>query len=104
VYAQWPFSVTRQKTARFVVVSLSLSSSFRPLTRTSRSSWSTQLDLIARYPEHRFVASQAQQFKWLEQDYPLLFQKVRKGVQEGKFIPIGASPCASRRLSSRMRY
>ncbi|BGP23098.1 Glycoside hydrolase, 38 vacuolar alpha mannosidase [Rhodotorula toruloides] len=64
----WPFSVTRQKTAR---------------------SWSTQLDLIARYPEHRFVASQAQQFKWLEQDYPLLFQKVREGVQEGKFIPIG---------------
>ncbi|GAA6045569.1 hypothetical protein NBRC10513_004988 [Rhodotorula toruloides] len=64
----WPFSVTRQKTAR---------------------SWSTQLDLIARYPEHRFVVSQAQQFKWLEQDYPLLFQKVRKGVQEGKFIPIG---------------
>jgi hypothetical protein len=45
----WPFSVTRQKTAR---------------------SWSTQLDLMERYPEHRFVASQTQQFKWLEEDYP----------------------------------
>ncbi|GAA5998647.1 alpha-mannosidase [Rhodotorula paludigena] len=64
----WPFSVTRQKTAR---------------------SWSTQLDLMERYPEHRFVASQAQQFKWLEQDYPLLFQKIKGKVQSGQFLPIG---------------
>ncbi|BGP14223.1 hypothetical protein JCM10213_005885 [Rhodosporidiobolus nylandii] len=64
----WPFSVTRQKTAR---------------------SWSTQLDLMTRYPEHTFVASQAQQFKWLEEDYPLLFQKIKARVEEGRFIPIG---------------
>lgn len=32
-----------------------------------------------RYPEHRFVASQAQQFKWLEEQYPLLFDVI-KGV------------------------
>jgi len=25
---------------------------------------------MERYPEHRFVASQAQQFAWLEEDYP----------------------------------
>ena len=55
-------------------------------------SWSTQLDLIERYPEHRFVASQAQQFAWLEKDYPLLFSKIREKVQEGSFIPIGALP------------
>ncbi|GAA5842560.1 hypothetical protein JCM5353_008469, partial [Sporobolomyces roseus] len=64
----WTFAQTRQKTAR---------------------SWSTQLDLIERYPEHRFVASQAQQFAWLEKDYPLLFSKIREKVQEGSFIPIG---------------
>ncbi|GAA6052494.1 hypothetical protein JCM3770_003794 [Rhodotorula araucariae] len=64
----WPFSVTRQKTAR---------------------SWSTQLDLMERYPEHRFVASQAQQFKWLEEDYPLLFQKIKGKVEDGQFLPIG---------------
>ncbi|GAA5834834.1 hypothetical protein JCM9279_007122 [Rhodotorula babjevae] len=64
----WPFSVTRQKTAR---------------------SWSTQLDLMERYPEHRFVASQAQQFKWLEEDYPLLFDKIKGKVQDGQFLPIG---------------
>lgn len=44
-----------------------------------------------RYPEHRFVASQAQQFAWLEKDYPLLFDKIRAKVHDGNFIPIGSS-------------
>lgn len=43
-----------------------------------------------RYPEHRFVASQAQQFAWLELDYPSLFQKIQAKVKEGQFQPIGA--------------
>ena len=30
-------------------------------------SWATQVDLMERYPEHRFACSSAQQFKWLEQ-------------------------------------
>ena len=30
-----------------------------------------------RYPEHRFVVSQAQQMKWLEQQYPQLFDVIR---------------------------
>ncbi|GAA5913613.1 hypothetical protein JCM6882_001702 [Rhodosporidiobolus microsporus] len=64
----WPFQSTRQKTAR---------------------SWSTQLDLMERYPEYKFVASQAQQFKWLEEDYPLLFQRIKAKVESGQFIPIG---------------
>lgn len=42
----WPYHVTQQKVAR---------------------SWATQVDLMERYPEHRFSCSQAQQFKWLEQ-------------------------------------
>lgn len=42
----WPYSVTQQKVAR---------------------SWATQVDLMERYPEHRFAASSAQQYKWLEQ-------------------------------------
>jgi alpha-mannosidase len=42
----WPYRVTQQKVAR---------------------SWATQVDLMERYEEHRFAASQAQQWKWLEQ-------------------------------------
>lgn len=65
----WPYAATRQKTAR---------------------SWSTQLALMDRYPEYRFVASQAQQFKWLETDFPLLFNKIKAKVAQGtQFDVIG---------------
>ncbi|KAK8850374.1 hypothetical protein IAR55_004292 [Kwoniella newhampshirensis] len=66
----WPFSVTQQKSAR---------------------SWSTQCDLIDRYPEHRFSATQAQQFKWLEELYPTLFQRIKEKISEGTFQPLGAT-------------
>lgn len=42
-----------------------------------------------RYPEYKFVASQAQQFAWLEEDYPILFQEIKAKVAGGQFIPIG---------------
>ncbi|KAH7882020.1 glycoside hydrolase family 38 protein [Phlebopus sp. FC_14] len=66
----WPYSVTQQKTAR---------------------SWSTQIDLMERYPEHRFACSQAQQFKWLEQQYPPLFERLKRKVADGQFHLIGGS-------------
>jgi alpha-mannosidase len=66
----WPFAETRRKVAR---------------------SWSNQCDLIDRYPELRFVCSQAQQYKWLEQLYPSTFDRVKKKVKEGSFQPIGGS-------------
>ncbi|KAJ6573329.1 glycoside hydrolase family 38 protein [Mycena sp. CBHHK59/15] len=66
----WPYSVTQQKTAR---------------------SWATQIDLMERYPEHRFACSQAQQYKWLEQQYPILFERLTTQVLAHKFHPIGGS-------------
>ncbi|KAI0319402.1 glycoside hydrolase family 38 protein [Amylostereum chailletii] len=66
----WPYSSTQQKVAR---------------------SWSTQVDLMDRYPEHRFTCSQAQQYKWLEELYPPLFERVKQKVLEGKFHPVGGS-------------
>jgi alpha-mannosidase len=53
----WPYRVTQQKVAR---------------------SWSTQIDLIQRYPEHRFASSSAQQYKWLEELYPSLFESLKE--------------------------
>lgn len=66
----WPFTATQQKVAR---------------------SWSTQMDLMDRYPEFKFTASTAQQYAWLEQYYPKLFSKLQKYVQSGRFIPIGGT-------------
>ncbi|KAF3933858.1 Alpha-mannosidase [Dactylella cylindrospora] len=66
----WPWAETKRKVAR---------------------SWSSQVDLMDRYPEHRFTCSQAQQYKWLKQYYPPLYEKVKAKVQSGQFHPIGGS-------------
>lgn len=66
----WPFEETKRKVAR---------------------SWSNQCDLLDRYPEHRFCASQAQQYKWLEQYYPHAWDRVKAHVKNGNFQPIGGS-------------
>ncbi|KAF1819364.1 glycoside hydrolase family 38 protein [Dissoconium aciculare CBS 342.82] len=66
----WPWAETRRKVAR---------------------SWSTQCNLLDRYPEHRFCASQAQQYKWLEELYPYAFDRVKSHVKDGRFQPIGGS-------------
>ena len=66
----WPWAETKRKVAR---------------------SWSNQCDLMDRYPEHRFTCSQAQQFKWLKQYYPTVFDRVKRWVRKGHFQPIGGS-------------
>ncbi|ANB11302.1 Ams1p [Sugiyamaella lignohabitans] len=66
----WPFAETHRKVGR---------------------SWATQLNLIERYPEYTFTASQVQQFKWLSEDYPDVFARVKEAVKGGRFIPIGGS-------------
>ena len=60
------------------------------MQKTARS-WSTQCDLMDRYPEHRFSATQAQQFKWLEEQYPSLFDRIRSKVSDGRFQPLGCT-------------
>ena len=66
----WPWAETKRKVAR---------------------SWSNQCDLMERYPEHRFAVSQAQQYKWLKEYYPYVFERVKGKVKEGTFQPIGGS-------------
>jgi alpha-mannosidase len=66
----WPYIETRRKVAR---------------------SWVTQLHLFESYPEYRFVASQTVQYEWLLEDHPQLFDRVKKAVQDGNFIPIGGT-------------
>jgi alpha-mannosidase len=66
----WPWAETKRKIAR---------------------SWSNQCDLLDRYPEHRFCASQAQQYKWLEELYPYAFDRVKTHVKKGNFQPVGGS-------------
>lgn len=66
----WPWDETKRKIAR---------------------SWANQCNLMDRYPEHRFTCSSAQQYKWLEQYYPQLFDRVKAKVKQGTFQPVGGS-------------
>jgi hypothetical protein len=66
----WRYTQTQQKIAR---------------------SFSSQIDLINRFPTYHFSASSAQQYHWLEQLYPTLFESVKKTIAGGRFHPVGGS-------------
>lgn len=55
-------------------------------------SWSSQTTLMEKFPEYQFVASQAQQFKWLMDEHPEFFYgSLIPKVEQGQFYPVGGS-------------
>lgn len=64
----WPLRETRRKVAR---------------------TFSNALDLIDKSKDFVFAASSAQQYKWIKQDHPELFERIRTAVKGGRFVPIG---------------
>jgi len=48
------------------------------------------LELLGRFGEFRFLCSQAQQYAWLEEDAPGVFERVRAAVEAGVWEPGGA--------------
>ncbi|MFN8150212.1 MAG: glycoside hydrolase family 38 C-terminal domain-containing protein [Solirubrobacterales bacterium] len=66
----WPVAETRRKIVR---------------------STANQLELMDRYPEHRFAASSAQHYAWLEEDDPALFERMRERIAEGRWEVVGGS-------------
>ncbi|KAI8642212.1 galactose mutarotase-like domain-containing protein [Parasitella parasitica] len=64
----WPYDETKRKIAR---------------------SWSSQLDLIGRYPDYVFTGSQVQQYEWLKELYPAIFEKIQKVEKHGQWEIIG---------------
>jgi alpha-mannosidase len=64
----WPLRETRRKCAR---------------------TFSNQLRLLERYPEHHFVCSQAVQYQWMKDSYPELFDQIVKQVRSGRWEPVG---------------
>lgn len=61
----------------------------RETVRKFARTLSNVLDLIARDPDFRFVASSAQQYAWVQQHYPELFERLRTAVDSGRIIPVG---------------
>lgn len=65
-----------------------------PLAETYRKAvrtFSTQLRYMDEYPEYRFACSQAQQYAWIEERAPELWEEIRAGVKRGQFVPVGGT-------------
>lgn len=63
-----------------------------PLRETIRKcarTFSNVLDLMDRDPGFVFAASSAQQYAWMKQHYPDLFERIRERAREGRFVPVG---------------
>ena len=53
-------------------------------------SFSTVLKLMEEYPEYKFMSSQAQLYDYIKQDYPEVFEEIRKRVKEGRWEAEGS--------------
>ncbi|HZK35308.1 MAG TPA: glycoside hydrolase family 38 C-terminal domain-containing protein, partial [Bacillota bacterium] len=64
-----------------------------PIRETKRKgarTFATALDLLDRYDDYRFGASQPQLFQWIKEDYPELYGKVKEAVKDGRWELLGA--------------
>ncbi|HXH34943.1 MAG TPA: glycoside hydrolase family 38 C-terminal domain-containing protein [Plantibacter sp.] len=61
----------------------------RETIRKCARTFSNVLDLMGQDPEFVFACSSAQQFAWMRDHYPALFERIRARVAEGRFVPVG---------------
>jgi alpha-mannosidase len=61
----------------------------RETIRKCARTFSNVLQLMDDDPEFLFACSSAQQFAWMKEFYPELFERIRERVAEGRFIPVG---------------
>ncbi|HET8527354.1 MAG TPA: glycoside hydrolase family 38 C-terminal domain-containing protein [Gaiellaceae bacterium] len=65
-----------------------------PLEETYRKTlrtFSTAVRYMDEYPEYRFACSQAQQYAWVKERNPDLYERIRAKVEAGQFVPVGGS-------------
>jgi alpha-mannosidase len=63
-----------------------LRESIRKCART----FSTQLAYMRDHPEYVFCCSQAQQYAWMKEYYPDIFEGIREAVRRGQWEPVGS--------------
>lgn len=64
-----------------------------PVRETARKvarTFSNVLSLMDEDPDFVFASSSAQQFAWMKEYYPGLFERIKARVAEGRFIPVGS--------------
>ncbi|QTX04218.1 alpha-mannosidase [Agromyces archimandritae] len=61
----------------------------RETVRKVARTFSNVLSLMDEDPEFVFAASSAQQYAWIKETYPELFERIRARVAEDRFVPVG---------------
>ena len=61
----------------------------RETVRKCARTFSNVLALMDEDPDLVFACSSAQQYAWVRDSYPELFERLRKRVAEGRFVPVG---------------
>ena len=61
----------------------------RETIRKCARTFANVLDLMDRDPNFTFACSSAQQFAWIKEFYPQIFDRIKERVAEGRFIPVG---------------
>ena len=64
-----------------------------PIADTRRNclrTFATVDRIMERSPNFRFLCSQAQQYQWVREDSPRLFERIATRVREGRWEPGGA--------------
>ena len=61
----------------------------RETVRKVARTFSNVLYLMDEDPDFVFAASSAQQYQWLKDRYPELFERIKARVAEGRFVPVG---------------
>ncbi|MFQ6108683.1 MAG: alpha-mannosidase [Candidatus Aminicenantales bacterium] len=62
---------------------------WRETVEVAKETFSTVLDNMEEYPGIVYAQSQAQAYKWMEEYYPRLFERIRKKVKEGRWEIVG---------------
>ena len=63
-----------------------------PVKETIRKcarTFSNQLDLLEKYPEYIFGASQPAHYAMIKEHYPALYEKIKKAIKSGRWEPQG---------------
>ncbi len=58
------------------------------IRKTSRT-FSNVVALADEYPELVFACSQAQQYAWVKEHFPPIFQRIKKAIADGTWAPVG---------------
>jgi alpha-mannosidase len=61
----------------------------RETIRKCARTWSNVLELLDEHPDLTFSASSAQQYQWMKDHYPQVWERIKAAVAEGRFIPVG---------------